>query len=164
MSTIFLEDEEAEEDMKNVENLNELYDKKLKKTNKHKSLPDKILEPVPCEEHLFCTLCNCKFGNYLEHISSDVHFKHSQLADYKEIDDLISSMGEVLPFSPPTLNRKDSHSAFIEITEPISGNNCISMMTEGQTTSTTVSTLTTFTNFVNVKQLKSSPKTILLGK
>lgn len=43
--------------MWDIDKLNELYNKKLLKTNKLKPLPDKIFEPIPVDEHLFCTLC-----------------------------------------------------------------------------------------------------------
>lgn len=73
MVTIFLEDGEAEEDMKQVQKHNEHYDKKLKKSHHQKPLPEQILEPVPCEEHLYCTLCKIQFESYLEHIFSEIH-------------------------------------------------------------------------------------------
>jgi hypothetical protein len=57
MVTIFLEEQEALEDIKDTQRLNDLYDRKLKKTHAQKPLPSKILEPVPTEEHLLCTLC-----------------------------------------------------------------------------------------------------------
>lgn len=40
MVTIFLEDGEAEEDMKQVQKHNEHYDKKLKKSHHQKPLPE----------------------------------------------------------------------------------------------------------------------------
>ena len=91
-----LEDEEASLDGKNLEESNEIYKRKLKKYTKSQALKP-ILEPVPCEEHIFCDVCEVKFDDYLNHIHSEQHLNCSKLRPFPEIDEIIFELGEVLP-------------------------------------------------------------------
>ncbi len=70
MVTIILEETEFEEDFPNLSAKNSYFDKKLKKSQKPKPLGP-INEPVPCEEHVFCAICEVKFDNYLNHVHSE---------------------------------------------------------------------------------------------
>jgi hypothetical protein len=71
-----LDEEEASYDLAHVKEMNIIYGKKLKKVSRPSALIP-ILEPVPCEDHIYCAICEKKFDDYLTHIHSEEHLNCS---------------------------------------------------------------------------------------
>ncbi len=89
MVTIFLEDNEASEDRKNLKCLNDYYDRNIQKSEKQQPLEEKFFEPYPIPHHKSCGICNVDIDNFVEHVHSSLHQTLSKSVDYTEIDKLI---------------------------------------------------------------------------
>lgn len=166
MVSLMLDSEEASIDQqRHLQENNDIFARKLKKYNKLQPLKP-IFEPVPCEEHIFCAVCEVKFDDYLTHIHSEQHHNCSKLRPFPEIDEVILELGEVQPSKKPdfSLKRKASQTVLpAEMTEPVSGSQFMSMMTESQTPATLGTSLMSFNVFKTQQSLKQSPKCIFLG-